>query len=348
MPWVFVIVALAVSIAALYFGVRYFLLKQSLRSMNERLQSIVDDLDENRIMRLPQPDRDIENLLVTVNELLSALRQKAVGYARREAELKAQIEYISHDLRTPLTSIQGYLSFIDVEKLDEDGKEAFKTIRRKAESLQRLIVQFYELSRLDSDEVSLDLKLQDVGYILHESLLSHYGLLTKRGLEVRVTEIARDAGVLGDAEGEKGARTAEEAGGAEAARGVHGTRGMVSKHPIEARVDSDALERIFANLLENAGRYAKTKLQVTLEENDTQIAIVFSNDVEDAEEIEVEKLFDPLYTQDRSRTQESTGLGLAIARRLAAHMNAHLETCVETWGGERLIRFTLILPREVL
>ncbi|MDR1185595.1 MAG: hypothetical protein LBK67_12485 [Coriobacteriales bacterium] len=141
-------------------------------------------MDKNHIMKLPQPDEDIENLLVSINNLLAALQQKAVSYAHREAELKTQIEHISHDLRTPLTSIQGYLSFIDIEKLDEDSQKAWGTIKRKAESLQRLIVQFYELSRLDSDEVNLNLRMQDIGCILRESLLSHYDLLSKRGLEV--------------------------------------------------------------------------------------------------------------------------------------------------------------------
>ncbi|MDR1183853.1 MAG: ATP-binding protein [Coriobacteriales bacterium] len=158
-----------------------------------------------------------------------------------------------------------------------------------------------------------------------------------------------EAEVLGDVEDVENAEGAEDAEDAQSA---------ALRHPIEAKVDSGALERIFANLLQNAGRYAKSRLWVTLEESDTQVLIAFANDVEDIEEvgvkgaeakgIEAEKLFVPFHTQNKSRTTGSTGLGLAIVRRLAEYMNARLEVCVEIQGVDQLIRFTLILPRETL
>lgn len=131
--------------SAVFFAVRCALLKRSLRRANGELAEIVRGLEDNRIVKLPQPDKDLEALLGTVNHALAAVREQGVAYARHEAELKAQVESISHDLRTPLTAIVGYLALLDEEGMDADTRASLATVRRKADALQRLIAQFYEL-----------------------------------------------------------------------------------------------------------------------------------------------------------------------------------------------------------
>jgi signal transduction histidine kinase len=307
----YVVLLLALALAA-YFCLRFFLLRRSLRAVDEELREVMAGLAENRIVKLPRPDRGVEQLLKTINELLDTIRQESIRSAHREADLKAQVEYLSHDLRTPLTSLQGYLSFIDATTLDEEGRESLAVVKRKAQTLQRLIAQFYELSRLESSEASFDLRLHDVGRILREAMVGHAKLLEERSLAVSVS---------------------------------------IPECPVEARVDADALERVFANLLQNAGRYAKTRFSALMEVRESQIKIIFSNDLEagSLREDEVEKLFLPFYTSDSSRSQqrreESSGLGLSIARRLAEHLDAHLEAHLRAEDGDQIIDFVLTLPR---
>ena len=76
--------------AAVFFAVRCALLKRSLRRANGELAEIVRSLEDNRIVKLPQPDKDLEALLGTVNQALAAVREQGVAYARHEAELKAR------------------------------------------------------------------------------------------------------------------------------------------------------------------------------------------------------------------------------------------------------------------
>ena len=113
--------------AAAFLAARYALLKRSLRQADRELGEIVGHLEDNRIMRLPAPDADLEALLGTVNRALAGIRAQAAACARHEAELKAQVEHVSHDLRTPLTSIRGYLALVDDAALDAEAREALGT-----------------------------------------------------------------------------------------------------------------------------------------------------------------------------------------------------------------------------
>ncbi|WP_232050955.1 sensor histidine kinase [Arabiibacter massiliensis] len=307
MAYALMSVALVAALAAAaWLAVRYLLLKRSLRRADAELREIVERLEENRIVRLPSPDADLEALLATVNSSLAGIRRQAVLYERREAELKAQVERISHDLRTPLTSIQGYLALVDVGALDADARASLATIRRKADALQRLIAQFYDLSRFEAEDFRLELARVDVGRLVREQVAEQYRLLEGRGLDVRV-----DA----------------------------------PRHAVEARANADAVERVLANLLHNAAKYARSRFEATVEEGEAEVAVVFANDVDDAGQLEVERLFEPHYTGDAARTQESSGLGLTIARHLAERMGATLEARAEERDGAPWLAFVLRVPR---
>ena len=104
------ILILAVA-AGLYFAVRYLLLKHALRELNRELTDIRYNIDANKILHLPVPDRELEKLAESINGTLEEGRRERVEYGKREREFQKQIENISHDLRTPLTVILGYLKW---------------------------------------------------------------------------------------------------------------------------------------------------------------------------------------------------------------------------------------------
>ena len=306
-------VLLAVALAAAAFlAARYALLKRSLRQADRELGEIVGHLEDNRIVRLPAPDADLEALLGTVNRALAGIRAQAAACARHEAELKAQVEHVSHDLRTPLTSIRGYLALVDDAALDAEAREALGTVRRKAASLERLVAQFYELSRLQGDDVPLELGPVDVGRMLRESVAEQYRLLADRGLDVRLD---------------------------------------VPEHAVLARANGEAVERVLANLLHNAGKYAKTALEVSMTGEGAgaagaggRVTVEFANDAEGLSESALSRLFQPFFMADESRAQEGSGLGLAIARHLLERMGGSIEASLERREGACWLVLRIELP----
>lgn len=272
------LIAAAAVLAAVYFAVRSFLLKRSLRNASEELRRITRSLEENRVLKLETADRDLEEFVGEVNRTLSAIRREKNAFSRREQEFRQQIENISHDLRTPLTSILGYLKLMDTENMPADEKESLDTVRRKAEALSRLIGQFYEYSRVASEDYQPELAEMDLCRLLRETVLDSWKEIEGRRLEFSF---------------------------------------HIPERPVVIRGNENSAERIIRNLLQNAERYAEHCLEISLKEEAGRVILTFENDVSDFTRGDVEQLFRRFYVKDPSRNSHGTGLGLAIAKTLA-------------------------------
>ncbi|MCR2049425.1 HAMP domain-containing histidine kinase [Acetatifactor muris] len=296
------ILILAVA-AGLYFSVRYLLLKHALRELNRELAGIRCDIDANKILHLPVPDRELEKLAESINGTLEEGRRERVEYGKREREFQKQIENISHDLRTPLTVILGYLKWNRRFQEDcEHGEcsarmeESLETIERNARKMERLVSQFYEYSRLTAVEEGYEMQEADAGRILRESLADNSLILEKACLQVSCE---------------------------------------LPEHAVTVWGNAEALERIFTNLFQNAGRYAHSFLHIYREEEAGQVRIFFVNDTENLKAEQVSDLFKRFYQTDRSRGQAGSGLGLTIARTLAERMGGELKAEVMVRHGDK-------------
>lgn len=299
------ILAAAASIAAVYFGVRYLLLRRGVKMAAKELKEITVDLEQNRIVRLTNPQKDLEILLVEINRNLAEIRKMKVIYGQKEKELLNQIEHISHDLRTPLTAILGFLSLVDQRALNEEDQESIGVARKKAFMLKNLIEQFYALSRLTADDYKLILKETDIGRILRETLIESYRELEHRNMEVQAD--IPDTAIF-----------------------VYG--------------DEDALKRIFMNLLQNVLRYGISFLDIHLVCEPEQVVVKMENDSEFMESAELSALFERFYTGDSSRNAEGTGLGLPIARYLSESMGGTLEAGIIEKDSKSWIQMELKMP----
>ena len=164
-------VILILSILVCYLLWRLFSIKYTLKKAEKELREISAEPEENRIVKFPVPDKTMEAFLCAVNENLEEIRKLRIAYAKKEENLKEEIENISHDLRTPLTAILGYLKMMDISSMSREEQESLKIVRKKSEELQKLIGQFYELSRVSDGNFQMKLEETDAGRILRECCL---------------------------------------------------------------------------------------------------------------------------------------------------------------------------------
>lgn len=297
-----------VLVLAAYFAFRFYLLKKALKETSEQLQVIQKDLKQNQVLHLPLPDHDLEALMSSINCTLDAIRSERKDYAKRESEFQAEIEAISHDLRTPLTVILGYLGFLQKQRLSltADQKEMLDIIERKARSMEILISQFYDYSRLNANDYEIKIEEIDVGRTLREVFAENCMMLEKAVLQVKTD---------------------------------------FPNHPVWVEGETTALERIFSNLFQNAGRYANHFLNISIQENGTSVQIIFENDTLKANADNIPHLFDRFYMADTSRNKGGTGLGLTIAKCLAEEMAGSLTADLINGEGKETprLRFTLCL-----
>lgn len=285
------IILAVIAIIGTYFTFRYFSILYAFREMTKEMQEIKKNLTQNQILHLPIPNRHLAKVMCSINGILEEIRKERQKYEKREKEFQKQIENISHDLRTPLTVILGYLKFVknkdkELSINDKELEETLEIIENKAGVMKTLVTQFYEFSRLNAGDYELSLSNVDISRTLRESLMGNYQVLEQSHLEVDIN---------------------------------------IPENPIWVIGEESALERIFLNLLQNARRYAETYLNISIKEEEQNVLISFINDTNILSEEDIPHLFDRFYMQDSSRNQGGTGLGLTVAKSLAEEMGGTLK-----------------------
>ena len=275
-----VLIVLLILLCAVLIG-RQVILERGLHQAARRMREQLADETTARLA-LPCPSAGAEELLVCLNQLLELRQEERAAYRRKEQELRRQIANVSHDLRTPLTSILGYLQLREGDGLSQEKKaEYLAVVEGRARTLQVFIATFYDLSRIEGGELPLEREKVDLGRALSDQLAASYEQIEEAGLDMEV-DLAPDL------------------------------------PPVWA--DSGAVTRIFSNLLTNALRHGTGALSVKLYREGGCIVSAFSNQAEGITAEDVDHVFERFYTADKMRTGQSTGLGLAIVKALAERM----------------------------
>jgi len=238
-------------------------------------------------LRLSLPNKNIENLIVEINTLIDDKRKMENIYKEKDMELREAIANMSHDLRTPLTSIMGYVYLLNDDKLDkEERKEYLKIIEKRSLVLNDLITNFYGLSRIQADQYEIKFEPVNLELVLGEIIAAFYETLDYKFGEPEINIEEGLGPVLGD---------------------------------------KQALNRIFTNLIENIIKHGEGEVKISLKKKNKYIVMEFSNKAEELESKDVNRIFEKFFTKDRMRTGQNTGLGLAIVKLLVEKQGQKIE-----------------------
>lgn len=254
-----------------------FLTNCKIRNLTRSLSEI-NKIDTNKSIRILSCNKDIEKLIKEINILISEKKEIEYKYKEADLEIRQAIANISHDLRTPLTSIMGYIQLLEDDSISiKEKKQYISIIEKRAESLKVLISSFYDLSRLQANEYEINMEKINISVMLCNTIAAFYDEFEKNNLNP-IIEIDENIQL------------------------VNG--------------DKKATERIFNNLIQNILKHATGSLEIYLKKKDDFIISQFINEAKDLTEDDVKKLFDRFFTVDRMRTGRNTGLGLAITKTL--------------------------------
>ncbi len=221
--WVAVLV---LGLLTVMLAIKVVLLRKSARVLREELLRRRNE-ETNTLLSLPSRDREMRLLTSTLNQELRSLRQDRLRYQQGDQELKDAVAGISHDLRTPLTAISGYLELLKSQQLPPDATRYLEQVESRTQSMKRLTEELFQYSVAASTE-KLELQPVDLGRALEETLLAFCGALESRGI------------------------TPE----------IHLTEKKVIRY-----LDPGALNRVLGNLLTNALKYSPGDLSVSLDES---------------------------------------------------------------------------------
>lgn len=222
LPWILcgiLAVALLVAIA------KIIMLKRSMDEIcTDFKQSIAEDT--NVQVAITSRDKTARDLAKAINQELAGLRKLKQQYASGDRELKEAVTNISHDLRTPLTAINGYLDLLEKEDKSEKVQKYISQIQNRTEALKSLTEELFRYSVVTSTQ-ELKLERMDLVRALEESLLSFYAVMQEKGIQPEIT---------------------------------------LSEQPVWRVLDAGAINRIFSNIISNVVKYSDGDLSVSMDE----------------------------------------------------------------------------------
>ena len=220
MVWV---LAAGLALLALGLGIKVALLRHGMKALRQDLVERRGQ-DTNTLLSLPCRDRELRRLASALNQELRALRQERLRYQQGDKELKEAVVNVSHDLRTPLTALSGYVELLKGEALSPAGQRYLSQIEDRAQAMQAMTEELFRYS-LAAEETALTLEPVDLRAAVEEALLSFYGAFQQKGV---VPQLSLPQG------------------------------------PVTRQLDKAALSRVLGNILTNALKYSPGELAVAL------------------------------------------------------------------------------------
>lgn len=218
---------IAAGLIIVYLLARLWSLHHAMRELREQFEEKLT-ADTNTPILLSSSDRAVRALAACINRRLRILRREKLRLENGDREQTAAITNISHDLRTPLTAICGYLDLLEQENLSENAARYLAVLRERATAMRTLTEELLQYAVLRSATDAPASERVDIGAVLEQSLAGAYALFTARGIAPRVA---------------------------------------LPPEPVVRTLDAAALRRVFDNILSNAAKYADDAVDITLSSN---------------------------------------------------------------------------------
>lgn len=230
-----------------------------------------------------------------INDILEKNRQQLTRLTNAEEANKQILTNLSHDVRTPLASLIGYLEALEQERVTEDGqKEYCRIAYQKALDLKELVDILFEWFKINAAEQEYHMEDCDVNELTRQIIIGYLPIVESRDISLEV---------------------------------------QISEEEYFVTLDRLAYERIINNLLGNALKHAEcSKLTVRTHQSNGSVVIETANDGLPIPKEEIPYLFDRLYKCDAARSQSGSGLGLAIVKELVTAM--HGKVTAESLPGK--------------
>ena len=158
-------------------------IQKKIQKISEKLKEITDTNSSERVMVFTE-NKELMELAAQINRLLENHLKVKADYCRSEIASKKMLSNISHDIKTPMTVILGYLEIMRINGTSTD--EMLGKIEQKAENVMELINQFFTLAKLESGDMDIELSRIDVCEVCRESILDFYGILTNKNFQVDI------------------------------------------------------------------------------------------------------------------------------------------------------------------
>ena len=225
-----------------------------------------------------------------LNDLLELRRKEKQYYQEKETLIADTYTNLSHDIRTPLTSLDGYFQLMEACENVEEQRRYLSIIHERIHSLNEMLEELFMFTKLKNESYRLELTSCCINRILKETVFSYYDDWVRREIQPDI---------------------------------------QITEEQLYIDGNKQGLSRIIQNVIKNGLDHGEKKIRIVLKREQNQAVLRISNQVIASEQIDIEHVFDRFYKADAARSKTSTGLGLSIAREFVRRMNGEIGAKIE-------------------
>ena len=266
-----------------------YLYRKEIKSLSQQIEFIYKE-DTNSRLTVNFNDTDIMEFVNRLNDLIQKYRNLQISADNSSKKIKNDFTSLSHDIRTPLTAISGYFQLLCDSENEEERQHYTAIIKERIKSLESILESIFTYSKLQNENYTMEMEKFDINGLVTKVTLSFYEDIQRKNITPHIE---------------------------------------FSEEPVWVYGNYEAYSRIIHNILINAMRHGKNSLELRLEQKKGEIHFSCKNDVENPEEIEIDKVFEQFYKSDVNRNYTSSGLGLSISKMLCDRMDAKLTAQIE-------------------
>jgi len=284
--------------------VTYRMTKQIIKPLEPLNEGVRQIKENNFSYRIKYKENDeFRPVCDSFNEMAAKLEASTSQQKKDDTNRKELIAGISHDLRTPLTSIKGCIEGIEkgVASTPEMRDRYLNIIKNKAANMEHIIEQLFLFSKLDMNEFPVSMRRSNITLAVSEMVEDLIPEYSNKGLLIKFTDIDND---------------------------------------IYASSDVIMLRNVIINILENSVKYKNKEIgqiEISITEKDNRVLLCLADDGPGVNEDMLSKLFDVFYRTDPSRSKQGSGLGLAICVKIIERMNGKIYAQLPATGGLAII-----------
>ena len=299
------ITILSIAVAVISVLVSFFIVRRVKKQLSEMTEALTDVKNGNGNRRILSETHELTTpIAYEINDIVMSYENRLSALHQTEETNKQLMTSLSHDVRTPLTTLIGYLDAAHKGVVTgKDREDYIETARRKAHDLKEYIDVLFDWFKLNSNEFALEISTVEIAELTRNILIDWIPVLEDKQIDYIID---------------------------------------IPEQPFLIQLDPDGYMRILNNLMQNAIAHSRAdKIEITLSKQDNKVQIMLADNGIGMGKEDVKHIFERLYKCDKGRSEKGSGLGLSIVHQLTEKMNGQITVESEPGSGTT---FTLLFP----
>lgn len=232
----------------------------------------------------------IGKLLDTLNDYLLVQRKKERYYQEKEKTIANTYTSLSHDIRTPLTSLDGYFQLLETSDTEEEQKKYITIIQDRIKSLKDMLEELFTFTKLKNASFQLEVSKCCINQMVKDTIFSYYDEWMEKEIQPHIS---------------------------------------ITDTLLYMQGNEQAIRRVLQNIIKNGLDHGEKEVDISLQEMEQKIVIEIKNKVYHPENIDITQVFTQFYKADMARSKTSSGLGLSIAKEFVLQMHGEISARIE-------------------